>query len=57
MNFVFTGNLNFDTYLSAPSSAINEVDPGFHEHVNSLRDTMFYVCQVIFEIFKISKEG
>jgi len=39
------GNLNFDTYLSAPSSAINEVDPGFHEHVNSLRDTMFYVCQ------------
>merc|ERR1739842_163294 len=23
---------------------INE-DPGFHEHVNSLRDTMFYVCQ------------
>ena len=30
---------------SDAGSAVNE-DPGFHEHVNSLRDTMFYVCQV-----------
>jgi len=29
---------------SDAGSAVNE-DPGFHEHVNSLRDTMFYVCQ------------
>lgn len=29
---------------SDTGSAVNE-DPGFHEHVNSLRDTMFYVCQ------------
>jgi len=41
-------SLNYDVYLSSdgvPSATgINE-DPGFHEHVNSLRDTMFYVCQ------------
>ena len=35
-----------NVYLSETGlpSGINE-DPGFHEHVNSLRDTMFYVCQ------------
>lgn len=30
--------------LGPPGPGINE-DPGFQEHVNSLRDTMFYVCQ------------
>jgi hypothetical protein len=42
------GNINYELYLNGgdtgPAPAINE-DPGFHEHVNSLRDTMFYVCQ------------
>lgn len=45
-------SLNYDLYLNPgeategfnPGAAINE-DPGFQEHVNSLRDTMFYVCQ------------
>lgn len=48
---VFPGNFNYDLYLSGTGAAggsvgaeINE-DPGFQEHVNSLRDTMFYVCQ------------
>ena len=46
----FANSLNYDLYLNPgesgfnPGSAINE-DPGFQEHVNSLRDTMFYVCQ------------
>ena len=41
------GGIPYDSiYLSqagvVPSS---DQDPGFQEHVNSLRDTMFYVCQ------------
>ena len=44
--------LNYDLYLNPGEgdsnsflpTGINE-DPGFQEHVNSLRDTMFYVCQ------------
>jgi hypothetical protein len=39
---------NYDLYLSGANSAASAVineDPGFQEHVNSLRDTMFYVCQ------------
>lgn len=40
---------SYDVYLSqaeqvAPPTVDLE-DPGFQEHVNSLRDTMFYVCQ------------
>jgi len=42
------GNINtLVNYLNGAEGAgpaINE-DPGFHEHVHSLRDTMFYVCQ------------
>ena len=46
----FANSLNYDLYLNPgeeshfPTGPINE-DPGFQEHVNSLRDTMFYVCQ------------